>query len=294
MEIRPSLTKFRLVAGIVVFLLCYFFLCDAGGGVAVAWASNQATFSWHANPSDNNIKGYRLYCGIRSRFDVNGQLKTGFSYSYYLDFSTSQRCRLTKSGSICRQYSDKEVHCEGLNGETPKCTLYGLSGYKYFTMTAYNDREESSYTSELKFYQGALAFSTGWINNHTGTTAHSSVGLAHHGRIAARTGEKRSGRVGFIHHGRIAARTKEKRSGSFGFTHHGRIAGRAVEKRLGSVGFVAPHTRIAAGTGDNDHSSYSSAGSVGVRVEGSCRYSGNEVPPEVLANLRIIYKLLLL
>jgi len=192
METRPSLTEFRLVAGIVVFLLCYFFLCDAGGGVAVAWASNQATFSWHANPSDNNIKGYRLYCGIRSRFDVNGQLKTGFSYSYYLDFSTSQRCRLTKSGSICRQYSDKEVHCEGLNGETPKCTLYGLSGYKYFTMTAYNDREESSYTSELKFYQGALAFSTGWINNHTGTTAHGSVGLTHHGRIAARTGEKRS------------------------------------------------------------------------------------------------------
>ncbi len=154
MDTLPSLSDPRMAGGAVLFLLCFLLFCGTGGGVSVAEASRPVTFSWRANPQDDNVVGYRLYYGPDSRFERGGHVKAGFSYSYYLDFATSQRCRPTKSGPVCEQYRGNEVRCEGLNTEAPKCTLYGLGGYKYFTMTAYNAQAESPYTRELKSYLG--------------------------------------------------------------------------------------------------------------------------------------------
>jgi hypothetical protein len=98
-----------------------------------------------------------LYYGSNSRLDSSGHVKSGFSYAQYLDFSSSQRCRLTDSGPVCETYNSSEVNCVGLYGETPKCTIHGLTGWKYFTMTAYNTQAESDYTTELKSFFGAAS-----------------------------------------------------------------------------------------------------------------------------------------
>ena len=156
MDKLPALSGPRWFGGVVFFLICSILLAGTNGGVSVVQAAESATFSWRANPQDDNVIGYRLYYGPDSRYDRRGHLRAGFSYSYYLDFATSQRCRPTKSGPpVCEQYRDNEVHCEGLNTRRPKCTVYGLGGYKYFTMTAYNSQGESPYTRELKSYLGA-------------------------------------------------------------------------------------------------------------------------------------------
>ena len=155
MDTLPLLSGPRVFRGVVFFVLCCCVLYGTGGGVSVAQASGQVTFSWCANPQDENVVGYRLYYGPTSRYDGTGHLKSGFSYDYYLDFATSQRCRITKSDPVCKQYADSEVRCQGLSTEKPRCTLYGLvGGYKYFTMTAYNAQAESAYTKELKSFLG--------------------------------------------------------------------------------------------------------------------------------------------
>ena len=154
MDTLPSLSGPRVFWGVVFLILCCCVLYGAGGGVSVAQASGQVTFSWRANPQDDNVVGYRLYYGSTSRYDSTGHLKSGFSYDHYLDFATFQRCRTTKSGPVCEQYADNEVRCQGLNTNKPRCTIYGLGGYKYFTMTAYNAQAESAYTKELKSYLG--------------------------------------------------------------------------------------------------------------------------------------------
>lgn len=156
MDSLPSSTGPRIPGGVVLFFILFLFY-GTGAGVSAAFASKPATFSWGANPQDDNVIGYRLYYGSSSRFTNGGQLKSGFSYTYYLDFANAQRCRTTKSGPVCEQYRDNEVRCEGLNSETPKCTLYGLGGYEYFTMTAYNAQAESNYTKELKSHFGAAS-----------------------------------------------------------------------------------------------------------------------------------------
>ncbi len=156
MDTLPSLSDPRIFGGAVLFLLCSFVFCGTIG-VPVVQASEPLTFSWRASPTDDNIIGYRLYYGSSSRFAYGGKLKSGFSYTYYLDFVHSQRCRTTVSGPVCEQYKDNEVRCEGLNTERPKCTLYGMGGYKYFTMTAYNSQMESNYTKELESYFGATS-----------------------------------------------------------------------------------------------------------------------------------------
>ncbi len=153
MDSLPSSTGPRIPGGVVLFFILFLF-CGTGAGVSAAFASKPATFSWRANPQDDNVIGYRLYYGSSSRFTDGGQLKSGFSYTYYLDFANSQRCRTTKSGPVCEPYSANEVQCEGLNTDKPKCTLYGLGGFQYFTMTAYNAQAESTYTRELKSYLG--------------------------------------------------------------------------------------------------------------------------------------------
>ncbi len=154
MDKLPALSGPRCFWGVVFSLVCSILLAGINSSVTVAQASEPVVFSWRANPQDDNVIGYRLYYGPDSRYDRSGHLKAGFSYSYYLDFANSQRCRPTKSGQVCELYRDSEVSCEGLNTETPKCTLYGLGGYKYFTMTAYNSQAESPYTIELKSYLG--------------------------------------------------------------------------------------------------------------------------------------------
>ncbi len=157
----PSLSGPRLFEGAFLFglicLLCSFFVI---GGPFSALAADQVSFSWRANPQSDNVIGYRLYYGPESRFAAGGVTKSGFNYTYYLDFTDSQRCRLTDSGPVCETYSDSDVYCEGLYGETPKCTLYNLEGKYYFTMTAYNAQAESDYTTELKGYFGKLKTSS--------------------------------------------------------------------------------------------------------------------------------------
>jgi len=84
MDTLPSLSGPQLFGGAVFFLLCSFLFCGTGGGVSAAQASQQVTFSWRANPQDDNVVGYRLYYGPGSRYDGDGHLKSGFSYDYYL------------------------------------------------------------------------------------------------------------------------------------------------------------------------------------------------------------------
>jgi len=154
----PSSAGPRFHGGVVFFFL-FCILCWGGisVGVSTVRAEGQATFSWRANPQDDNVLGYRLYYGPSSRLDSGGHAKSGFSYAYYLDFAQSQRCRITKSDPVCETYSASEVDCEGLSGERPKCTLHGLGGWRYFTMTAYNAQAESGYTTELKSFFGAAS-----------------------------------------------------------------------------------------------------------------------------------------
>ncbi len=153
MDSIPSSTGPRVFEGVFrscrICLLCCFLVV---GGFSSALAADQVSFSWRANPQTDNVVGYRLYYGADSRFAAAGVLKSGFSYTYYLDFTDSQRCRLTDSGPVCETYTDSDVYCEGLYGETPKCTLYDLDGQYYFTMTAYNAQAESDYTGELSGY----------------------------------------------------------------------------------------------------------------------------------------------
>jgi len=155
MDSIPSSTGPRVFEG--VFLsgrICLFCCLLVIAGFSSALAADQVSFSWRANPQGDNVLGYRLYYGPSSRFAAGGMAKSGFTYAYYLDFTDSQLCRLTDSGPVCETYSDNEVYCEGLYGETPKCTLYNLEGQYYFTMTAYNTLAESDYTGELSGYFG--------------------------------------------------------------------------------------------------------------------------------------------
>jgi hypothetical protein len=129
------------------------FLCLSGiFFVTNALAVDHATFSWRANPQDDAILGYRLYYGSNSRYDTAGHLKSDFNYDFYLDFAEEEVCRLTDSGPVCGPYNASLVQCENLAGERPRCTLHNLSGWKHFTMTAYNAAAESLYTTELKAY----------------------------------------------------------------------------------------------------------------------------------------------
>jgi hypothetical protein len=129
------------------------FLCLSGiFFVTNALAVDYATFSWRANPQDDAVIGYRLYYGSQSRYDAAGHLKSNFNYDFYLDFAEEEICRLTDSGPVCGPYNASLVQCENLAGEHPRCTVHNLSGWKHFTMTAYNAAAESPYTTELKAY----------------------------------------------------------------------------------------------------------------------------------------------
>ncbi|GEM_PF-927444 len=137
--------------GDLAVLWCFllFFLVLLAGGLPSALAAQDVTFSWRANPPQDNVIGYRLYYGPESRFDASGRLKAGFHYQEFIDFTEFERCDGADPLS-CDALSTAEVQCEGLYGDTPRCTVSGLSGPLYFAMTAYNAQAESSYTRELQ------------------------------------------------------------------------------------------------------------------------------------------------
>ena len=153
MDSISSLVRPRFFGGMTFNLFVSLFCClGIGSNCSFVFAADQVTFSWRANPQSDDVVGYRLYLGSSSRFDGAGLVKQDFSYAYYLDFIDSQRCMLTASGPVCETYTEAEVDCEGIYGETPSCTVHNLEGQYYFAMTAYNAQAESDYTVELRGY----------------------------------------------------------------------------------------------------------------------------------------------
>ncbi|HEB49312.1 MAG TPA: hypothetical protein ENI89_01770 [Desulfobulbus sp.] len=118
------------------------------GGLADALAAGEVTFSWRANPPEDNVIGYRLYYGTTSRFDSAGRPRPGFHYDRFIDFTEWERCE-GGDPQLCQALAAGEVVCENLWSDTPRCTLSGLTGPLYFAMTAYNAQSESSYTREI-------------------------------------------------------------------------------------------------------------------------------------------------
>ncbi len=119
--------------------------CDT----ALAGQNSDITFKWKANPSDENIVGYKLYYGNKSRFNANGSEKASFQYDYCIDFAELVRCSGTNYSS-CVDLGIAQLDCENLYTATPKCTLKNLKGNNYFTLTAYNNQKESGFSDELQ------------------------------------------------------------------------------------------------------------------------------------------------
>ena len=126
-------------ASVACILLVAFFV---SADLSPAQAAKGITFSWGANPVEDEIVGYRLYYGPESRF-------TGAHYKYYIDFTSMESCPADTNGYGCDPLPADAVSCEDLFRETPKCTINGLPGGLYFAMTAYNAQAESDYTREL-------------------------------------------------------------------------------------------------------------------------------------------------
>ena len=128
------------LASVACFLLVALFV---SADLSPAQAAEGITFSWRANPVEDDVIGYRLYYGPESRL-------TGGQYERYIDFTYSESCPANTSGYGCEPLADDAVSCEDLIHETPKCTINNLPGGLYFAMTAYNAQAESDYTHELQ------------------------------------------------------------------------------------------------------------------------------------------------
>ena len=113
-------------------------------------AASSVTFSWLANPSDENVLGYHLYYCTQSRFNTDNSAKQNFAYSHVIDLNNGILCRGPQY-SDCENLDAGELQCDNLYGESPTCTLSGLEGNLHFAMTAYSSSAESEYTSELKW-----------------------------------------------------------------------------------------------------------------------------------------------
>jgi len=135
---------FTLTSVFFFFLFILTSVCPAGASVP-----GQVTFAWQANPPEDNVIGYRLYYGGYSRFDPTGNLKTNFSYDYYIDFAEFERCYADSTGTSCQMLSSEELQCDNLNQDVPTCTISNLHGSLYFALTAYNAQDESDFTPEL-------------------------------------------------------------------------------------------------------------------------------------------------
>lgn len=139
----------RLFSHLVLIFTVLFLLISSGS--ALAYTPQGVSFSWKANPAEDYVVGYRLYYSSESRFDYNGNLKTNFSYDYYIDFSESERCVPGTDGTDCKILELTDLQCGDLYGDSPECTIHNLQGVKYLAMTAYNAQAESDYTYELKY-----------------------------------------------------------------------------------------------------------------------------------------------
>lgn len=126
-------------SSIVCFLLVTLFVF---ADYSPAQAAKGITFSWRANPVEDEVVGYRLYYGSKSRF-------TSGKYERYIDFTSSKSCPAGTNGYGCEPLTANAVSCNDLFRETPKCTVKVQSGDWYFAMTAYNGHAESNFTHEL-------------------------------------------------------------------------------------------------------------------------------------------------
>jgi hypothetical protein len=140
--------QFKLSACCLTFAALFIFLAMSGG-FAGAHAAEKASFSWLANPPEDNVIGYRLYYASESRFASDQTLKPDFSYDYYIDFGESKRCVHDGTDTNCQDLSGNDFQCENLYGDAPLCTVKNLRGIQFFAMTAYNAQTESDWTREL-------------------------------------------------------------------------------------------------------------------------------------------------
>lgn len=116
-----------------------------------SFASTQSTiaFKWKANPSKENIRGYKLYYGKKSRYYGSGVKKTNFQYDYCVDFNEQVRCS-GKNFKNCVRLGSAQLDCDNLHSTSPICRIKKSSDYKFFTLTAYNHKGESEFTQELR------------------------------------------------------------------------------------------------------------------------------------------------
>jgi hypothetical protein len=120
-----------------VFLVAAFLIVPARAAAGVS-------FSWRANPVEDDVVGYRLYYGVRSRSAAG-------HYDYYIDFTSMERCPAEGGGWGCDPLPASAVSCQDLFREIPKCTVNDLPGRSYLAMTAYNSVSESDYTQEIAY-----------------------------------------------------------------------------------------------------------------------------------------------
>ena len=141
---RPGPAWIRRTA-LSVYVLFLLHVLAAGAQAAV----NSVSFTWKANPPDENVVGYRLYYGSVSRFLVNGVEKVNIPYTYYIDFTEEMRCEADGGATNCEPLGSGDIQCINLFGDTPTCTVFNMRDRTYVAMTAYNAQEESDFTEEL-------------------------------------------------------------------------------------------------------------------------------------------------
>jgi len=144
-SLKSSRKKLPFLFVVLIFVIFALF----GKEPVKAAAADNLTFQWQANPTEENVTGYRLYYGPQSRYDSDGSLRENFSYPQYIDFSEQIRCSGTEYND-CETLDSQDLQCEGLYSETPRCTVYGLRGTLFLTMTAYTNIAESGFTAELE------------------------------------------------------------------------------------------------------------------------------------------------
>ena len=139
MDIITSFSRRIWHSSAACLLLAAFFV---SAGVSHVQAGEGVSFSWRANPVEDEIVGYRLYYGQESRLAAS-------SYEYYIDFTSWERCPAGQDGFGCEPLPADAVTCQDLFLETPTCTVFDLQDRLYFAMTAYNAIAESDYTQEV-------------------------------------------------------------------------------------------------------------------------------------------------
>lgn len=129
-------------------------------GPSEAKVGQKVSFTWRANAPHEDVIGYRLYYGNKSRFNANGTPKLNFNYDYYLDFAEQKRCTSAGNSAFCEDLTNKDLNCVGLYRESPRCTIANLRGKLYFALTAYNNQAESRFSRELNLLVDAKALSS--------------------------------------------------------------------------------------------------------------------------------------